>query len=67
MLIMQELGYIFASSKLLGTEGKRNHWEILSADCPECIICIEATVERCFLQSHPEAAGENMNNLKLHI
>lgn len=40
----------FTSWKLLMTGGKRNHWELLSADCPECIIFIQVSAVRFSFQ-----------------
>lgn len=62
MSVMQEFGkYLYIM------ETFRDRREITERSFQKSIMCIEATVERCFLQSHPEAAGENLNNLKLHM
>lgn len=46
----KNLANSFTSWKLLVIKGKRNHWERLSADCPECIMPIRAGAGRCPLQ-----------------
>lgn len=40
----------FTSWKLFVMKGKRNHWKTLFADCPECIMSIQAGAGRCSLQ-----------------
>ena len=47
----------FPSWKHLVIKGKRNHWEKLSADCPERIMSIQAGAGRCYLQCPPRSSG----------